>query len=70
MADTMRAVPESVLEEALEQIEATWERSVDHGSGTECGGCERRQWQIMENGHAPNCRYVRVVEALKKAMGR
>jgi hypothetical protein len=57
----MRAVPESVLEEALEQIEA-----MDADRDDSCVSCDVRH----DSPHRPDCRYVRVRDALIKALGR
>ncbi len=79
-SDTMRAVPESVLVEALEQIEATYETN----DGELCRACgkypeeyslARMEWRhrggpFVTPQHKPDCRFVRVRDALKGSLGK
>jgi hypothetical protein len=62
----MRAVSESVLLEALEQIEATWE-NLDYETGGDCTACGGAL--LPDDPHKPDCRYVRVRDALRRVLG-
>ncbi len=61
------AVDRSILVEALEQIEATWRHEFGRCTG---GTCNRYQGLDEPESHTPKCRYVRVRDALRKAVGK
>jgi hypothetical protein len=75
MTDTMRAVPESVLEEALEQIVRSQELVLlERSRCSACDACESRHESVqdgaaMQDNHEPDCRYKRVTEALRRVLG-